>query len=98
MRSTVSITLVLACLLITSSTDGWPLNQAGGALVPPPRLDRGDRGQPHHRAVGATHHDRVVVRRGAELIIGRDGDRPLVAVEQADRTGGVGIGDGGGHR
>ena len=28
MRSTVSITLELACLLITSSTEGWPLNQA----------------------------------------------------------------------
>ena len=32
MRSTVSITLELACLLITSSTEGWPLNQAAARL------------------------------------------------------------------
>ena len=36
MRSTVSITLELACLLITSSTEGWPLNQPAERLLRTP--------------------------------------------------------------
>ncbi len=36
MRSTVSITLELDCLLITSSTEGWPLNQPAERLLRTP--------------------------------------------------------------
>jgi hypothetical protein len=36
MRSTVSITLEVDCLLITSSTDGWLLNQPAARLLRTP--------------------------------------------------------------
>jgi len=36
MRSTVSITFESACLLITSSTEGWPLNQPAERLLRTP--------------------------------------------------------------
>ena len=33
MSSTVSMTLEFACLVITSSTEGWPLNQPAERLL-----------------------------------------------------------------
>ena len=36
MRSTVSITLELACFWITSRTEGWPLNQLAERLLRTP--------------------------------------------------------------
>ena len=52
MRSTVSITLASACLVMTSSTDGCRLNQAAERLLRTLGLDRGDGAEPHHGAVG----------------------------------------------
>jgi hypothetical protein len=36
MRSTVSITLAVDCLLMINSTEGWPLNQAAVRLLRTP--------------------------------------------------------------
>ena len=96
-RSTVSITLESADLVITSRIDGWPVVPAERAAVAHARLDRGDGGEPHHRAVGGPDDQRIVLRGGAELIVGGDGHGPLAAVERADRARGIGVGDRGAH-
>ena len=47
MWSTVSMTLASACLVMMSSTDGWPLNQAAERRLRTPCSTRGDVGEPH---------------------------------------------------
>src|SRR5262249_57169689 len=68
-----------------------------GAAVAHARLDRGDGGKLHHRAVGGANNEWKVVRCVAQLIVRADGDRAAVVVEDAEGALGVGVGDRGAH-
>ena len=98
MRSTVSMTLASACLLMISSTAGWRSNVAAERVLRVPCSTVGDARQPYDVAVAGLHHDGAVVLGSAQLGVGGDGDRLLVAVDDADRRQRVGLGDGAAHR
>ena len=87
-------TLASPCLVMISSTDGLLVEPAGRAAVAHARAaTRGDVGQADHRAVDGLHHHRIVIAGRAQLVVDADGGGALVAVEGAERAGGVGIGD-----
>ena len=97
MRSTVSMTLASACLVMTSSTEGWRLNQAAERLLRTPCSTEAMAESRTTVPFGGLDHERRVVRRRAQLVVGGDGVGALGAVEGAERAGGVGVGDGGAH-
>ena len=65
---------------------------AGGAAVAHACADGGDVRKTDHRAVHGLHHHRIVFIGIVQLVIDPDGDGAFVAVEGAERPGGVGIG------
>src|SRR6266404_3837561 len=73
------------------------LISGSSATIAHSQLDRGDRRQPHHRAVGGAYRDGVVVRRAPKLVVGGDGDGTLGAVESTNRPHCVGVRDRGAH-
>ena len=93
MRSTVSMTLASACLVMISSTDGSLLNQPADRLLR--TLGRIEATVDRRITVpfDRLHDQRIVFAGGAQLIVDADGDGALAAVEAADRADGVGIGD-----
>ena len=99
MRSTVSMTLASACLVMISSTAGCRLNQAAERVLRTPCSTLGDVAEPDRRCRCATSTTMVLVFRGrAQLVVGADGDRRAVgAVERAERRLRVGAGDRGAH-
>ncbi len=98
MPSTVSMTLASPCLVMISSTEGSRLNQPAERLLRTLAVMLAIAGQADHGAVDGFHHDRIVVGRGAQLIVDADGGGALPAVEGAERADRIGIGDGGAHR
>ena len=73
------------------------VEHGGRARVARAVLDAGDARQAHDVAVARLQYDGAVVLGGAQLRVGVDGDRLLVAVDGADRRHGVGLGDGAAH-
>ena len=96
-RSTVSITLASADLVITSRIEGWPLYQPNERLLRTPGSIEAMAESRTTVPLAARITSGSYCDGRAQLVVGGDGDGALAAVEAADRAGGVGVGDGGAH-
>ena len=86
------MTLALPCLVMMSRTEGSLLYQPAARLLRTLARNGGDVRQADHRAVHGFYHQRIVFIGVAQLVIDADGDGAFVAIEGAERAGGVGIG------
>ena len=80
-----------------SSTRRLAVEHRDGARVARAVLDAGDARQPHDVAGARLENDGAVILRLAQLRVGVDGHRLLVALDDTDRGYRVGGGDGAAH-